>query len=225
MKAINIAIDGYSSTGKSTLAKQLAARLAYRYVDTGAMYRAVTLAALEAKHLDDTEDWTDWLTELKLDFVFQAAEKQSALYLNGRNRERDLRFPAVADRVSEVASKSEVRRFLVAQQQAMAADKRVVMDGRDIGTVVLPQAELKIFMIADPEIRAHRRHQELLAKGISSALEEVRENLAKRDHMDSTRKDSPLRQAEDAKLLDNSHLSIAEQLQIAENWVQECLRN
>lgn len=224
MSKINIAIDGYCSTGKSTLARALAAELGYRYIDTGAMYRGVTLHALRrGKPIQFTsaQEWEALLEDLELDFQFDSQKQGSVLLLNGMAVERELRQPEVAEAVSTVAAVSVVRQFLVRQQRLLGESKGVVMDGRDIGTVVLPQAELKIFMTADPEVRVQRRYEELQSKAIESSREAVRENLRNRDYQDSHRADSPLRQAEDARLLDNTHLDHREQLELVLNWARE----
>lgn len=221
---ISIAIDGYSSTGKSTMARELAKQLNYRYIDTGAMYRGVTLWALQSGLFDsklDEQALIDSLDKLQLEFKHDRDQGKSVLYLNGEMVEDQIRSSKVADRVSEVATISEVRRFLVDQQRQMAQEGGVVMDGRDIASVVLPQADLKIFMTADPEVRAQRRFQELKSKGMSDSLSAVRHNLAKRDAMDTSREDSPLIQTEDARVLDNTEMSPAEQLHLALGWVRE----
>lgn len=224
-KKINIAIDGYSSTGKSTLARQLAQELAYRYIDTGAMYRAVTLFALEHDLVRGNKvqekALIEALPDIRLDFRHQVDSNRSEVFLNGENVEEEIRRSRVANWVSQVATIPAVRAFLVEQQQAMAKDKEVVMDGRDIGTVVLPEAELKIFMTADPAVRARRRFEELKAKGQSLTLEEVAANLKMRDEKDSNRSTSPLRRATGAHLLDNSDLSLQQQLEQALRWVAE----
>lgn len=223
-KNINIAIDGHSSTGKSTLARQLAQQLSYRYIDTGAMYRALTLYALDQGLIQNgkvkEEALIRALPEIQLNFKFQTERLRSDIFLNGKNVEEKIRHAQVANWVSQVAVIPEVRAFLVHQQQAMAHDKRVVMDGRDIGTVVLPEAELKIFMTADPEVRAQRRYEELKAKGHSISLSEVAENLKMRDEKDSNRSASPLRRAAGAFLLDNSKMTLEEQLEQALLWVR-----
>lgn len=223
---IRIAIDGYSSTGKSTMARQLAAKLNYRYIDTGAMYRAVTLWCMQEAYLPADGDFNraamlGALSSVKLDFQYSQAHGQPVIHLNGTNVEDDIRKAAVAGQVSKVAQISEVRRFLVDQQQAIAEAGSVVMDGRDIASVVMPNAELKIFMTANAEIRTQRRFQELSAKGQEMSLEEVRANLTERDHLDTTRKESPLIQTEDAVVLDNSDLSIDAQLELALQWAKE----
>lgn len=225
-KSISIAIDGYSSTGKSTMAKALAAKLGYRYIDTGAMYRGVTYMAQEQGviALDiKVADLIRLLDTLSLDFRYNSASGQSELFVNDKNVEPFIRKSKVASWVSKVASISEVRRFLVKEQRSMADVGGVVMDGRDIASVVLPKAELKIFMTASPEIRAERRYQELRQKeGLENqSLAEIAGNLKERDYLDSTRADSPLVQTEDARLLDNSNLTMEEQLDIAHGWTKE----
>jgi cytidylate kinase len=225
-KSISIAIDGYSSTGKSTMAKALAAKLGYRYIDTGAMYRGVTYMAQEQGVivLDiKVADLIRLLDTLSLDFRYNSANGQSELFVNDKNVEPFIRKSKVASWVSKVASISEVRRFLVKEQRSMADVGGVVMDGRDIASVVLPKAELKIFMTASPEIRAERRYQELRQKeGLENqSLAEIAGNLKERDYLDSTRADSPLVQTEDARLLDNSNLTMEEQLDIAHGWTKE----
>lgn len=214
-KRITIAIDGFSSTGKSTLAKQLAKHLGYAYVDTGAMYRAVTFYAMEkgfisADHFDK-EGLISSLPDVSLQFLFNPDLGYAEIYLNEKNVEEMIRTLAVSNLVSKVAEVSEVRAKLVEQQQHMGENKGVVMDGRDIGTVVFPDAELKLFMTASPETRAHRRFDELVQKGQQVTYEEVLKNVEERDYIDSHRADSPLVKAEDAIEIDNSHLSIQEQ--------------
>jgi len=218
---INIAIDGYSSCGKGTLAKALAKELQYRFIDSGAMYRGVTLAALR-KGLDfsKAEDLIEILEEIHLDFETKA-DGSNGLLLNGEWVEEEIRLPKVAAQVSWVASIPQVREQLVSQQQSIGASKGVVMDGRDIGTVVFPQAELKIFMTARPEIRAQRRFQESQQKGIEVSYEEVLSNLQERDKIDSSRDHSPLTLTDDYRLLDNSDLSPDEQLALALEWVRD----
>jgi cytidylate kinase len=226
VKSISIAIDGYSSTGKSTMAKALAARLGYRYIDTGAMYRGVTYMA-QQKGIITTyirvKELIGLLDALALDFLHNSDSGQSELYINNKNVEPFIRKSKVASWVSKVATISEVRRFLVKEQRKMADVGGVVMDGRDIASVVLPKAELKIFMTASPEIRAERRFQELIQKEGSEglSLEDIAGNLKERDFLDSTREDSPLIQTVDARLLDNSKLTMDQQLDIAHNWVKE----
>jgi cytidylate kinase len=215
MKKIVIAIDGYSSCGKSTMAKDLAKQIGYTYIDSGAMYRAVTLFCLQNKLFTenrlDLETLRKEIKNIHISFVKNPETGQSETFLNGRNVEKEIRSMEVADKVSPVAAVGFVREEMVRQQQAMGLEKGIVMDGRDIGTVVFPNAELKIFVTASPEIRARRRLEELIAKGENTTFEEVLHNLAKRDHIDSTRQDGPLKQAADAVVLDNSNLTIAEQ--------------
>lgn len=215
-KKIIITIDGWSSCGKSTLAKQLSKELGYLYVDSGAMYRAITLYFLR-NHID----WTDKkevkkaLKELTLEFIHNEKTQLSEIYLNGENVEYVIRDMVVAEKVSEVAAIKEVRNFAVAQQQKMGAKKGIVMDGRDIGTVVFPKAELKIFMTADNAVRVERRFKELYEKNPNISIEEVKDNLEMRDYIDSHREVSPLRKAKDAIVLDNTYLTEKEQFQKA----------
>ena len=219
---IIITIDGWSSCGKSTLAKQLAKELNYVYIDSGAMYRAITLYFIR-NHVDWThaEAVAQALRVIKLEFVSNHKNGQTEMWLNGENVEYVIRDLVVAEKVSEVAAIRAVRDFAVAQQQAMGKNKGIVMDGRDIGTVVFPHAELKIFMTADEAVRVQRRFRELYEKNPNITLEEVKQNLTMRDYIDSHREVSPLRQAEDAIVLDNSHLTMRQQLVIAEGWVKE----
>jgi len=224
-RSIIIAVDGHSSTGKSTMARELAAKVGFVYIDTGAMYRAVALYALRHDAFDDgglNQEWlAESLSQIEVEFRFPPEGGSRAhTFLNGEDVETEIRQMAVSNRVSEVAAVSEVRKFLVAQQQKMGEKGGIVMDGRDIGTVVFPHAALKIFMTASPEIRAQRRYQELRAKGEAVNIDEVRSNLERRDYIDSNRSDSPLKQADDAKVLDNSALTREEQLSIALEWVQ-----
>lgn len=226
MKKIIITIDGWSSCGKSTLAKQLAKRLGYVYVDSGAMYRAITLYFLR-NHID----WTDKkevegaLKEIHLDFHFNEKNEQSEIYLNDENVEYVIRDLVIAEKVSDVAAIREVRSFAVAQQQKLGARKGIVMDGRDIGTVVFPRAELKIFMTADNAVRVERRFKELYEKNPNITIEEVKNNLEMRDYIDSHREISPLRKAEDAIELNNTNLTEEEQFQKAFGWAKEKTRN
>lgn len=217
MKKIVIAIDGFSSTGKSTVAKLLAKKLNYIYVDTGAMYRAVTYFALENEYIGEgffkEEELVGRLKEITITFKLNEDLGFAEVYLNGKNIESDIRTLKVSKYVSPVATLSEVRRKLVEQQQLMGKDKGIVMDGRDIGTVVFPDAELKIFMTASAETRAKRRYKELLDRGHELSYDDVLENVTTRDHIDSTREDSPLIKADDAVEIDNSHLTIEEQLE------------
>ncbi|MEO6175238.1 MAG: (d)CMP kinase [Flavobacterium circumlabens] len=215
MKKITIAIDGFSSTGKSTLAKQLAKELEYVYVDTGAMYRAVALFAMQNQFIGpdsfDTKGLVDSLPKIQLEFKFNAELGFAEMYLNGENVEKQIRTIEVSNYVSKVAEVSEVRSKLVEQQQAMGKNKAIVMDGRDIGTVVFPNAELKIFMTASAETRAQRRFDELQEKGDNVSYEDVLKNVVERDHIDTHRADSPLVIADDAIEIDNSYLSREEQ--------------
>jgi len=216
MKKIVIAIDGYSSCGKSTMAKDLAHRIGYIYVDTGAMYRAVTLYALRAG-LTDTEGNVDGpgiesrLSDIDISFRLNDTTGRPETYLNGELVEQDIRSLRVSNSVSRIAALPFVRSFLVSQQQKMGAGKGIVMDGRDIGTVVFPDAELKIFVTASPEIRAQRRFDELQAKGMPADYQDILNNVIERDYIDTHRETSPLTKAPDALELDNSHLTIAEQ--------------
>lgn len=216
MKKITIAIDGFSSCGKSTMAKDLAREVGYIYVDTGAMYRAVTLFAMR-NDVFDAEGNTDetklkaLLPDVKLTFQLNNETKLPEVCLNGENVERYIRTLEVSQHVSPIAALPFVREKLVEQQQAMGNEKGIVMDGRDIGTVVFPNAELKIFVTASAEIRAQRRFKELETKGMPADFDEILQNVEQRDYIDTHRETSPLRQADDALVLDNSHLTIAEQ--------------
>jgi cytidylate kinase len=225
LKKITIAIDGFSSTGKSTLAKQLAKHLGYIYVDTGAMYRAVTFFAMQNGYISneffDKDTLINSLPFVKLHFQFNADLGFAEMYLNDVNVEKEIRTIEVSNFVSKVAEISEVRSKLVEQQQEMGKDKAIVMDGRDIGTVVFPDAELKIFMTASAETRAQRRFDELQAKGDSVTYEEVLKNVQERDYIDTHRDDSPLVIAEDAIEIDNSYLSREEQFQAVLELVEE----
>lgn len=215
MERITIAIDGYSSTGKSTLAKELAKKLGYIYIDTGAMYRAVTLFAMRKGYLSERhfekQKLIDSLKEIDLQFIYNGQKGYAEVYLNQENVEEIIRTIEVSNFVSQVAELTEVRRKLVEQQQNLGKSKGVVMDGRDIGTVVFPDAELKIFMTAAPEIRAERRYKELLSKGQQVVLEQVFNNVVARDRIDTSREDSPLKKAADAVEIDNSYLTKEEQ--------------
>lgn len=216
-KKITIAIDGFSSTGKSTVAKQLAKELGYVYVDTGAMYRAVTLYALRKKYVTDQTCDTDAVVQelplIKLKFIFNPEAGFAEMYLNGENVEKEIRQMEVSQYVSKIAAIPQVRQMLVAQQQEMGREKGIVMDGRDIGTVVFPDAELKIFMTASAEERAQRRFKELQERGEEVSYKEVLANVQERDYLDTTREDSPLVKADDAKEIDNSHLTLAGQFE------------
>ena len=218
MRKITIAIDGYSSTGKSTVAKQLADWLEYVYIDTGAMYRAVTLYALEhnfiSKEKFDKEGLIKSLSEIQLDFRKKSPTHKAEIFLNQQNVEDKIRTLHVSEFVSPVATISEVRKKLVEQQQKMGSEKGVVMDGRDIGTVVLPNADLKIFMNASAKERAKRRYQELVERGEKVTYDDVLKNVEERDRIDTTRKDSPLQKAADAIEIDNSEMNLEDQFHI-----------
>lgn len=227
-KKITIAVDGFSSCGKSTLAKQLAAKLGYVYIDSGAMYRAVTLYALRNNMIVDEELDTKKLIasldDVKIHFELNAnGEPQT--FLNGTNVEREIRKIYVSQWVSPVAAVPEVRHVMVAQQQKMGEAKGVVMDGRDIGTTVFPNAELKIFVTAEVDVRAQRRYDEMLSKGEPTDMAEVKQNLQERDRIDQSRAESPLRKADDAVVLDNSHITRDEQLQVAYDWAMERIKS
>lgn len=226
MGKITIAIDGYSSTGKSTLAKRLASALNYVYVDTGAMYRAVTLFALNNNFVGANEDIPSLIRQLpniKLRFVPNETLSLSEMYLNGQNVEKEIRTMKVSEQVSKIATIAEVRSKLVEMQQKMGEEKGIVMDGRDIGTVVFPNAELKIFMTASPETRATRRYKELLERGEEVTFDEVLKNVQKRDRIDSTREISPLKKAEDAIEFDNSDMGLEEQFERIYNFAQRII--
>lgn len=218
MEKITIAIDGFSSTGKSTIAKQLALKLAYVYVDSGAMYRAVTLFAMEKGYVSENNFLKDELINsldfIHLKFIFNEELCFSEIYLNNKNVEKEIRTLEVSSFVSTIAEVSEVRRKLVEQQQKMGVAKGVVMDGRDIGTVVFPNAELKLFMTASAEKRAQRRYDELIERGDKVSFYDILQNVQHRDHIDSTREDSPLVKANDAIEIDNSNLSLEEQFEM-----------
>jgi len=219
---IIIALDGHSSCGKSTYAKRIATEIGYSYIDSGAMYRAVTLAAMDAGLFDNTEAPSEKLVEdlldkIELDLRFNPEKKRAEIFLNGRMIEDVIRGLEVSGHVSYIAAISAVRRKMVEYQRKLGDGKGVVMDGRDIGTVVFPDAELKIFLTATPEIRAMRRYKELLEKEMEASLEDVTQNIQKRDRIDSTREDSPLRQADDAIVLDNSEITVEEQME----WFRE----
>ena len=220
-KKIIIAIDGFSSCGKSTLAKAMAKALEYVFVDTGAMYRAIALYFLRNKIAFNDTAAHEALHAIELRFKYNTVSQKSDMYLNGENVEQEIREMQVSQKVSEVASIAAVRDFAVAQHQAMGVDKGIVMDGRDIGTVVFPNAELKLFVTADPAIRLERRYQELLQTNPAILKEEVAANLQQRDLMDSTRAHSPLKQADDALVLDNTNLDRAQQFELAMKWAME----
>nr|WP_314696924.1 (d)CMP kinase [uncultured Prevotella sp.] len=218
MKKITIAIDGFSSCGKSTMAKDLAKEIGYIYVDTGAMYRSVTLYALRNNlfNADGTireEELEAQMKNINISFQLNKETGRPMTYLNGENVENDIRTMEVSSLVSPIATLAFVRKALVEQQQRMGAEKGIVMDGRDIGTVVFPKAELKIFVTASAEVRAQRRYDELKAKGMEADFEDILKNVQERDYIDSHRETSPLRKAEDALELDNSLLTIDEQKQ------------
>lgn len=223
MKPIIIAIDGYSSCGKSTIAKELSKILLFKYVDTGAMYRAVTLYFIQNnvdfKNIDEVNSA---LSKINISFKIDEHSQIQETFLNNENIEEEIRVnPRVAGFVSDVSSISEVRRFLVKQQQLFGIEKAIIMDGRDIGTVVFPDAELKLFVTAEPNIRAQRRYDELKSKGNGTTFEEVLANLTKRDYIDSHRDDSPLMKANDAIELDNSNINHQQQLEIILKLVNE----
>jgi len=220
-KKITIAIDGHSSCGKSTMAKDLAREIGYVYVDTGAMYRCVTLYALRhglftAEGID-TEALRRSMDDIHISFRFNAEAGRPDTYLNGELVERDIRSMEVSSHVSPIATLDFVRKAMVRQQQQMGRDKGIVMDGRDIGTVVFPDAELKVFVTASPRVRAQRRYDELKQKGMMADFDEILKNVEERDYIDSHRAVSPLRRADDALLLDNSDMTIAQQKQ----WLME----
>jgi len=222
MRKIIIALDGHSSCGKSTFAKRIARELGYSYVDTGAMYRAVTLAAMEAGLFDHTDapeipEIVNLLDGVELDLRFNSEKQRTEIFLNDRMVEDVIRTMEVSEHVSYIAAISPVRKKMVEYQRKLGEKKGIVMDGRDIGTVVFPGAELKIFLTASLEVRAGRRYRELIEKGMKADLEEVRKNLQKRDHIDSTREDSPLKKAPDALVLDNSRITVEEQME----WFRE----
>ncbi|HSN61850.1 MAG TPA: (d)CMP kinase, partial [Ferruginibacter sp.] len=223
-KKIIITIDGWSSCGKSTLAKQLAKALGYVYIDSGAMYRAITVYFLR-NHIDwtDNKEVAEALKNIHLHFEYNPNTEQSEIFLNDENIEYVIRDLVVAEKVSEVAAIGLVRTCAVAQQQKMGQKKGLVMDGRDIGTTVFPHAELKIFMTADIDVRVQRRFKEMVEKNPYTTIEEVKTNLEMRDHIDSHREVSPLRMAEDAVLLDNTHISMEEQLDFALKLVAKVL--
>jgi cytidylate kinase len=221
-RKITIAIDGYSSCGKSTLARQLAAQLGYRYIDSGAMYRAVTLYFIrEGIDAQNAEAVAEALHNIHLSFEVNEHSGESEIHLNEENVCRAIREMLVAEKVSEIAAIKEVRHFAVAQQKKMGKGKGIVMDGRDIGTVVFPDAELKIFMTADPAIRVMRRFEELYESNPTITLDEVKTNLELRDYIDTNREESPLRRADDAILLDNTGMTREEQLEKVLSLVQE----
>lgn len=216
MRKITIAIDGYSSCGKSTMAKDLAREIGYIYVDTGAMYRSVTLFAMRNSLFDEdgsikTDELKYRMGEINISFRLNSETGRPDTYLNGELVEKEIRTMEVSANVSKIAALPFVREALVAQQQAMGKEKGIIMDGRDIGTVVFPDAELKIFVTASAEVRAQRRYDELKAKGMPADFDDILKNVKERDYIDSHRETSPLRMADDALELDNSHMTIEEQ--------------
>ena len=226
MKKITIAIDGHSSCGKSTMAKDLAREVGYVYVDTGAMYRSVTLYALRHNLFNEdgsvkTAELEQQMPNIQISFKFNAETGRPDTYLNDECVEKEIRSLEVSNHVSPIAAVGFVRTAMVAQQQQMGKDKGVVMDGRDIGTTVFPDAELKIFVTASAEVRAQRRFDELKTKGMPADFDDILKNVQERDYIDSHREESPLRQADDAILLDNSNLTIEEQKQ----WLLEQFKN
>ena len=222
MKKIIITLDGYSSCGKSTLAKQMAAHLNYVFIDSGAMYRAITLYFIRHRiDVTNSDAVIEALTHIHLAFKLNEQTGRADMYLNNENVEEEIRGLEVSNNVSQVAALEPVRIFSVAQQQLMGAQKGIVMDGRDFGTAVFPEAELKIFVTASPEVRVERRYQELAAKDPAITKAEIKANLEMRDHIDSTREFSPLKQAHDALVLDNSNLTRDEQLELALSWAKE----
>jgi cytidylate kinase len=229
VRKVTIAIDGYSSCGKSTLAKEIAKNLNYRYVDSGAMYRAVTLYLIDKGILKDgnylKRAILDALPLINIDFVFNTDKGISETFLNSINVEKEIRTMFISKQVSPISAIEEVRTKLVDLQQQMGKKGAVVMDGRDIGTVVFPNAEIKLFMTADPDVRADRRLLELEQNGQKSTFDEVKDNLTKRDYIDMNRDVSPLRQADDAIVIDNSEITRQEQLEIALNIIKEKINN
>ena len=226
MKKIIITLDGYSSCGKSTLAKQIAAHLNYVFIDSGAMYRAITLYFIRHRiDVTNADAVVEALTHIHLTFILNEQTGRADMYLNDENVEEEIRGLEVSNNVSQVAALEPVRIFSVAQQQLMGTKKGIVMDGRDIGTAVFPEAELKIFVTASPEVRVERRYQELAAKDPAITKADIKANLEMRDHIDSTREFSPLKQAHDALVLDNSSLTREAQLELALSWAQQRIAN
>lgn len=228
MKRITIAIDGFSSSGKSTMAKQLAKKIGYVYVDSGAMYRATTLYAIRhgmtsTENGVDTKALVKALPEIHISFSLAPDETQHTL-LNGEDVEREIRGMEVSSWVSPVAVIPEVRHYLVELQQQYGQEKGIVMDGRDIGTTVFPEAEMKVFVLASPEVRARRRYDELIEKGTPADFDDVLANIKERDHIDTTRKESPLRKADDAFVLDNDNLTREQQMEVLINLFEEKTR-
>ncbi len=226
MKNIIIAVDGYSSCGKSTLSKDLAKKLKYNYIDSGAMYRVVALYCIQkGVDVEVEKDVVNLLPKIKISFRYNDAIEKSEAYLNNMNVEEEIRGMEVSSKVSFVSRYKAVRAALVAMQQEMGKDKGIVMDGRDIGTVVFPKAELKLFVTADFETRVNRRYKELIRKGIQVERSEIAKNLAERDSIDVSRDESPLRKADDARELDNTFLSMEEQLNLAYYFALEKMKN
>ena len=222
MKKIIITIDGYSSCGKSTLAKQVAKELNYVFVDSGAMYRAITFYFIQNNlNRENPDDVIKALQNITLKFEYNHEKGTSDILINGENIESQIRDMAINDKVSEVAAILEIREFAVLEQQKNSIEKGIVMDGRDIGTVVFPEAELKIFLTANPEERVKRRYNQLIKFGKEVDREEIRKNLEKRDYIDTHRKVSPLKKADDAVTLDNTDLTTEEQLDIVLGWATE----
>ena len=225
MRPLIIAIDGFSSCGKSTFARAIAQKMSYAYIDTGAMYRAVTLFALQNGIITggviDIPALVNRLDDIHITFRRNGGTGQNETFLNDVCVELDIRTIAVSEAVSEISAIREVRQKLVSLQQAMGKDKAIVMDGRDIGTNVFPDADVKIFMTATPEIRTQRRYDELIQKGMPASWDEIAQNLAKRDHIDQTREESPLRQAHDAIVLDNSNMTPDEQMLWFEKFINQ----
>ncbi len=216
-KALIIAVDGHSSTGKSTVAKLLAARLGYIYIDTGAMYRAVTLQVMRKGWIEngkiDEKSLAEGLAQICIDFRYDAEKGRCLTYLNGECVEQQIRGMEVSGNVSAVSGLGFVRKMLVEKQREMGKNGGVVMDGRDIGSVVFPQAEVKFFMTASPEVRARRRYDELIQKGENVVYQEVEDSVRRRDYLDEHRKESPLKKTEDAVLIDNSHMTVEEEIE------------
>lgn len=226
MKKIIITIDGWSACGKSTLAKQLANALSYVYIDSGAMYRAVTLYFIRNNiDYNNKKIVESALSHINLQFIYNPAGRTTEIYLNEENVEYLIRDLVVAEKVSDIAAIKEVREFAVKQQRKMGKDKGIVMDGRDIGTVVFPKAELKIFMTADNTVRVERRFKELVQKNPNISIEEVKANLEMRDYIDSNREISPLKKAKDAIVLDNTNLTEEDQFKKALAWAKEKIKN
>ena len=222
MEKIIITIDGSSSCGKSTLAKQLAKVLGYVYIDSGAMYRAITLYFLRNNvDINSIKDVKKALQNISIEFKLNLKAQQSEILLNGENVEYLIRDMVIAEKVSDIAANKQVREFAVAQQQQMGKEKGIVMDGRDIGTTVFPEAALKFFMIADIAVRVERRYKEMFEKNPNVSIEEVKNNLEMRDYIDSNREISPLKKADDAIFIDNTNLTLEQQLKLALNFFEK----